>query len=189
MIGNASNSGFVVGVNAKDMFKGGWGFYCHTSGSGSAYTGETGIDYSSICDRVEYTEYGVVEKNITGGAFGVTNNLATLFKNKDIGFTLFLGLGLAKIESVSQTFEYYIWDGYPRLNDSNLVTWVSDSKIMPSFEVLLGYDFFKKGAFKLNVNGGYSMPHGLIWTIGIGVSTQMPKTSSLSRLYDLYLNI
>ena len=116
----------------------------------------------------EYTDHGVIEKCNSGMTIGATYDLSTLLKKEDSGLTFFAGLGYVTKDEVSQTYEYYVWDDFPSLNEGNLVTWISDSKTIPSFEVMLGYDFFKYGLFRLNLNVGYATTHGFIGTIGVG---------------------
>lgn len=167
--GKSSYTDFVFGLSVKNVYDKSWGGYFHTIGSGTAYTGSTGVDFSSISDRTEHTDYAD-EKNIYGMSFGLTYDLSNSLKIENSGLTLFLGTGYAVSETVSSRYEYYIWNHNPSLNEGNIVTWISDSKTIPILEVLIGYDLIKSGMFRLNLNVGYATTHGYIGCIGLGMS-------------------
>ena len=167
-VGTTSNSGLAVGLVVKNMFNG-FGMYYHTDGVGTAYTGETGIDYSSISDHTEVTDKGVIETNTYGMSLGVTYDLLKIFKKENKGLTLFIGTGYAVKEQVSEKYEYYVWDCCPELNEGNLITWISERSTSPIVELLLGYDFIKDGMFKLNLTMGYASTHGVVGMAGIGI--------------------
>jgi len=169
--GKSSHTYFVMGISMKYLYKETWGLYFHTDGIGTAYTGETNVDYSSISDRTEYSDYAD-EKNVYGMSFGLTYDLSKFLKTENSGLTLFLGTGYAVKETVSSRYEYYIWDHIPSLNEGNIVTWISDSKTIPIAEVLIGYDFIKNGMLRLNLNVGYATTHGFIGCIGLGLSIE-----------------
>jgi hypothetical protein len=169
LLGTSQNSGAVLGLAVKDVYNG-FGLFYHTNGLGTAYMGESGIDYGSIADRTDVIDYGVIENNSYGLSFGLTYNLSKLLGKSNSGFTLFLGSGYNVKQEVSEKYEYYIWDCCPYLNDGNLITWISETKKTILFEFLLGYDFLKYENFKLNITSGYAAPNGLIGMIGIGFS-------------------
>lgn len=166
LFGFASNSGIVIGLGVKNMYKG-FGMYYHTNGLGTAYTGSTGINYGSISDHTQVTNYGVTEKNTYGMSLGVTYDLSDFFNKEDIGLTLFLGTGYAVKQEVSERFEYYIWDGLPELNEGNLITWISKESKLPIIELVLGYDFKLNDNLRFNLNSGYATSLGLIGMFGI----------------------
>ena len=169
LIGTTSNSGFVMGLAFKDMYNG-FGLFYHTDGVGTAYTGSTGINYGSISDRTEITDYGLSENNTYGMSFGITYNLSKILRKDNSGLTIFLGTGYAVKEDVYERYEYYVWDCCPELNEGNLITWISDSNTVPIIEILLGYDFIKDGTFEFNLTGGYVSTHGLLGMVGVGFS-------------------
>jgi hypothetical protein len=164
-----SGSGIALGLAAKDLSKGGLGFYCHSNGFNEAFESyETGVDYSEVADETQVTDYGVVESDTWGMSFGITQRLSKKDNDEGGKLTLFVGSGFATTWEASERYEYYVWYSSPSLNEGNLKYFVTSTETVPIFEILLGYDFKTKGSFKFNVNGGYATRHGFVGMIGLG---------------------
>ncbi|KAF0200626.1 MAG: hypothetical protein FD170_3375 [Bacteroidetes bacterium] len=147
---------------------GGYGFYFLMQGYGEPYTGESGIDYSDICDVVEITENGVVEKSFYAMGAGITKNFGNKSIKKDSPFTLYAGLGVSVHSKISETYYYYKWLDYPSLNEGNYYSWISERKVYPLVESYLQYDIIRTPHVRFSLIGGLNTASLLLGLISIG---------------------
>jgi hypothetical protein len=150
---------FNAGLSATDLHAG-FGFYMLVQGSGDPYTGETGIDYSSICDETVITDYGVVRTELTAFTGGLTYDFLLKKDNPKSLFTAYMGVGYAGKYEVSETYYYYKWTNLPKLNEGNYVTWISSQKKGVCVEGLLAYDFFPETSLNLGIIAGINSTSG-----------------------------
>lgn len=170
--GISMKNNFNMGIDVKSSSSK-WGGYFMGQGSGLPYTGETGVDYSDICDFTEITEYGVVEKSVWGMTFGTSYNLFYQ-PDKRSPFSIYGGIGFAEYIEVSETYYYYKWLDFPDLNEGNLWTYISSSRFLPSAEILLGIDFINKGPIRMGVIGGFNTASLLIGYAYLGIAIRSP---------------
>lgn len=167
LIGGSSNSGFAVGIDVKNLAAP-MGFYFVSHGTGTAFTNETNIDYSSICDKTNITDLGT-EINFYGMSFGITYDLSELVKKENSGFTFYLGSGYLIEQKVTQQLEHYIWAEFPELNEDNMVTYISEEKNHIALEAMIGYSIVNDGMFKVGLIAGYNIKSGAIGLFSIGI--------------------
>lgn len=152
--GVSSKNNLNIGIDIKGI-QSKWGFYFISQGTGVPYTGETGIDYSDICDQTEVTDNGVISKEVWGMTVGGSYNIG--FKDgKRSMFNIYGGIGFAEYSEISEIYYYYKWLNSPELNEGQLVTYVSKSTFMPAIELMMNIDFIQKGPVRLGILGGFN---------------------------------
>lgn len=152
----------------------GWGGYFASQGSGVPYTGETGVDYSSICDNVSIEEHGVIERSATCFTFGASYNIKQKDKKRS-PFSIYLGLGWSTFYQVSETYYYYQWEDFPDLNEGNIVTYISKETTLPAIELMGGIDFINKGPIRIGIIGGFSTCSVVIGYAYLGLALNPQK--------------
>ena len=150
------NSFFGMGLSVNDLF-GKTGLYLRIQGIGVDFSSESGVDYSSIADRTEYSKETIDAVDHSSLTIGLTFNITELLNSKkDIHIAT--GLGYDTKYTWISWDEYYIWDNYPELNEGNYLS-RTDIENSFVFEATINYAIMKN----IGIIGGYNSIQGPIF--------------------------
>lgn len=156
---------FGIGLNLNDLF-GKTGFYFKVQGIGVDYSSESGVDYSSISDRTEYSKETIEDIDHSTFIVGLTFNLKDLFILKKDNLHLAVGIGYDTRYTWVSWSEYYIWDDFPNLNESNFLT-RTDMEHKFALETTINYAIMDNLGFICGYNTAQGFVVGGFFRLGI----------------------
>jgi len=176
--GNGTSVGIIYGVNKYNWFNMGlemtniinknFGFYYYVNGVGDLGVTDQGVDYTSVCDRVDVHSDELYHVDKWGMMFGANYQLGAKFKRK-LPLYLYVGVGYATSQVLYEKSVTYVWINSPELNEYDYYLYERNRTINFNYEFLLGYNLSKRtSTYCLSIISGYNRMQGVEALLSFG---------------------